>query len=107
MHAYCSSVWRTSKSASRRWALRPRGLGAADADDARAVGEDDVELEDLGVAVALDVHGDVLEIDRLVAGQDGQQLLLKLRQVVGRLAPARVLARHDDRQAIPGQRGRL
>src|SRR6478735_4248318 len=72
-------------------------------------GQRDVQLEDLAAAVAIEVHGHAGEIDLLVTRDDGEELLLQLRQVVhgARARPAGALARHDDRQPVFRERSRL
>src|SRR5262249_62414919 len=80
-------------SARQRRLLR---LARPDRARLRAFAEDDVELEDVVGARAVDVHGHRVEIDLLVLGDDLEELLLQLLQVIGRVARRQPFAGDDD-----------
>src|SRR6202012_5248441 len=81
---------------------KPRAGRARDsAGGQRVVGLLDLDLQHLEVVLPLEVHLDVLGLDRHVLGDDRDQLALQLRQVVRALAAqGAALVRQEDLQPL-------
>ena len=65
-----------------------------------------LDFEDFEAALAFEADFDVIGVDLHVFGNDGDKLLLQLRQVVRRGFPADTFMRKDDLQAFFGYVGR-